>query len=43
MSFLVGFDKETLMIAAFASMVVAGLAVAAGAVILFLRERRTGR
>jgi len=42
-SAILAFDKETLMIAAFASMVVAGVAVAAGAVILFLRERRAGR
>jgi hypothetical protein len=43
MNALLAFDKETLMIAAFASMVVSGLAVAAGAVVLFLRERKAGR
>jgi hypothetical protein len=42
-SVVLAFDKETLMIAAFASMVVSGLAVAAGAVILFFRERRASR
>jgi hypothetical protein len=40
---VLGFDKETLMIAAFASMIVAGVSVAAGALILFVRERRGGR
>jgi hypothetical protein len=40
---MLAFDKETLMIAAFASMIVSGAAVAAGAVVLFIRERRAGR
>jgi hypothetical protein len=40
---LVAFDKETLMIGAFASMIVAGVVVAVGAVVLFLREGRPRR
>jgi hypothetical protein len=43
MTTLLAFDKETLMIGAFAGAAVAGLTVAAGAIILFLRERRAGR
>jgi len=42
MTALLAFDKETLMIAAFASMIVAGVTVAIGAVVLFLRTRRAG-
>jgi hypothetical protein len=43
MTALLAFDKETLMVGAFASMTVAGLAVAIGAIVLFFRERRAGR
>jgi hypothetical protein len=37
---LLAFDKETLMIGAFASMIVAGVVVAIGAIVLFVREGR---
>ena len=40
---LLAFDKETLMIGAFASMIVAGVVVTIGAIVLFLRERRAER
>jgi hypothetical protein len=40
---LLAFDKETLMIGAFASMIVAGVAVTIGAIVLFFRERRAER
>ena len=38
---LLAFDKETLMIGAFAAMIVAGLFVAVGAIVLFRREGRS--
>ena len=38
---VLAFDKETLMIGAFASMIVAGLFVALGAIVLFRREGRS--
>ena len=40
---LLAFDKETLMIGAFASMIVAGVMVAIGAIVLLVREGRAGR
>jgi hypothetical protein len=40
---LLGFDKETLMLGAFASLVVAGVVVAIGAFVLFVREGRGRR
>jgi hypothetical protein len=40
---LLAFDKETLMIGAFGSMVVAGVTVTIGAIMLFVREGRHRR
>ena len=40
---LLAFDKETLMVGAFASMIVAGAVVAVGAIVLFVREGRSRR
>ena len=37
---LLGWDRETLMIAALASLIVAGLIVSIGAWVLLVRERR---
>jgi hypothetical protein len=43
MMHLLAFDKETLMIGAFASMIVAGVVVTIGAIVLLVRERRAER
>ena len=43
MMHVLGFDKETLMIGAFVSMIVAGVMVAIGAIVLLMRDARAGR
>jgi hypothetical protein len=39
---LLGFDRESAMIAALASLVVAGFSVGVGALVMLRRERRAG-